>query len=98
MNAVDEETSGNTTRDFNTVLGATLAISLVFLFVSAVFGDAIVEAFDGSSSNSDVRVPVWERYTLPYETNGDYGVALEVGPYEILQTENEWNSTHTFGI
>lgn len=96
MNAVDEEATGNTTREFNTVLGATLAISLVFLFVSAVFGDAIVEAIDGSSSSSDVRVPVWERYTLPYETDGDYGVALEVGPYEILQTENEWNSTHTF--
>ena len=90
------EASGNTTREFNTVLGATLAVSLTFLFVSAVFGDAIVEAMDGQSEQDGIRVPVWERYTLPYQTDGDFGVALEVGPYEILQTENEWNSTHTF--
>lgn len=90
------EASGNTTREFNTVLGATLAVSLTFLFVSAVFGDAFVEAMDGQSQQNGIRVPVWERYTLPYQTDGDFGVALEVGPYEILQTENEWNSTHTF--
>ena len=34
------------------------------------------------------RVPVWERNTLPYETNGEFGVALEVGEYELLATEN----------
>jgi predicted acyl esterase len=90
------EAAGNTTREFNTVLGATLAVSLTFLFVSAVFGDAFVEAMDGQSQQNGIRVPVWERYTLPYQTDGDFGVALEVGPYEILQTENEWNSTHTF--
>ncbi len=90
------EASGNTTREFNTVLGATLAVSLTFLFLSAVFGDAIVEAMDGQSQQDGIRVPVWERYTLPYQTDGDFGVALEVGPYDILPTENEWNSTHTF--
>jgi predicted acyl esterase len=90
------EASGNTTREFNTVLGATLAVSLTFLFLSAVFGDAIVEAMDGQSQQDGIRVPVWERYTMPYQTDGDFGVALEVGPYDILQTENEWNSTHTF--
>ena len=77
------EASGNTTREFNTVLGATLAVSLTFLFVSAVFGDAIVEAMDGQLEQDGIRVPVWERYTLPYQTDGDFGVALEVVEYEI---------------
>ena len=48
------------------------------------------------ADTSEVRVPVWERHKLPYMTSGDYGVALEVGPYELLPTENAWNSTHHF--
>ena len=88
--------TGNTTREFNVVLGATLAISLVFLFLSAVFGEALMDALLEDEASSDTRVPVWERYKLPYQTDGDFGVALEVGPYELLPTENEWNSTHYF--
>jgi predicted acyl esterase len=87
---------GRTTREFNVVLGATLAISLIFLFVSAVFGNALVDALLDNEDASNTRVPVWERYKLPYQTDGDFGVALEVGPYELLATENEWNSTHHF--
>ena len=84
-------------REFNLVLGSTIAVSLVFLFVSAVFGEAVMDlAVDEEGSSNPYRVPVWERSTLPYETEGDFGIALEVGPYEILATENEWNSTHHF--
>ena len=83
-------------REFNLVLGATLAISLVFLFLSAVFGEALVDLLVDDDDPSNVRVPVWERSNLPYKTDGEFGVALEVGPYEILPTENEWNSTHHF--
>ena len=89
-------TAGNTSREFNIVLGATLAVSLTFLFVSAVFGEALVDFLVDEEESSSIRVPVWERYTLPYQTDGDFGVALEVGPYDILPTENEWNSTHHF--
>jgi len=91
-----DDVQGHTTRDFNLVLGATLAISLVFLFISAVFGETLVDLLVDDEDTSGVRVPVWERSTLPYETDGDFGVALEVGPYDILPTENEWNSTHHF--
>jgi len=86
----------HTAREFNIVLGATMAVSLVFLFLSAVFGEALVDLLVDDDESSDVRVPVWERSTLPYKTDGEFGVALEVGPYEILPTENEWNSTHHF--
>ena len=88
--------SASSTKEFNIVLGSTLAISLVFLFLSAVFGETLVNIIIEDESDDTLRVPVWERYKLPYETAGDFGVALEVGPYEVLPTENEWNSTHYF--
>ena len=91
-----EPTNSSATKEFNVILGATLAISLVFLFLSAVFGDALVNLVADDEDTLGVRVPVWERYTLPYKTDGDFGVALEVGPYTLLPTENEWNSTHHF--
>ena len=37
-----ESNTSSVTKEFNIVLGTTLAISLVFLFLSAVFGDAFV--------------------------------------------------------
>ena len=91
-----EPTNSSATKEFNLILGGTLAISMIFLFLSAVFGDALVNMVAEDEEALGVRVPVWERYTLPYETDGDFGVALEVGPYALLPTENEWNSTHHF--
>ena len=89
-------TNSHATREFNVVMGVTLAVALVFLLLSTVFGEALVNAMNEEGGKETLRVPVWERYTLPYETSGDYGVALEVGPYDLLPTENEWNSTHHF--
>ena len=91
-----EPTNSSATKEFNLILGGTLAISMIFLFLSALFGDALVNMVAENEEASGVRVPVWERYTLPYETDGDFGVALEVGPYALLPTDNEWNSTHHF--
>ena len=92
---VDRPTSV-ATREFNIVLGTTVALALVFLFISAVFGDAFIEYIGEDESDVGVRVPVWERNTMPYDVTGDFGIALESGPYDILPTENEWNSTHYF--
>ncbi|MGB0593663.1 MAG: CocE/NonD family hydrolase [Poseidonia sp.] len=91
-----EPINSSATKEFNLILGGTLAVSMIFLFLSAVFGEALVNMVADDKEASGVRVPVWERYTLPYETDGDHGVALEVGPYALLPTENEWNSTHHF--
>ena len=41
-----------------------------------------------------MRVPVWERGNLNYITDQDNGFVMEFGPYELLETENEWDSTH----
>ena len=83
-------------REFNLVLGSTIAVALVFLFISALFGEAIVDLVAEEDSQNGIRVPVWDRSNLPYETSGEFGIALETGEYEILATENEWNSTHHF--
>ena len=83
-------------REFNLVLGSTIAVALVFLFMSALFGEAVMDLITEQEDESGVRVPVWERNTLPYQTSGEFGIALETGPYELLGTDNEWNSTHHF--
>lgn len=83
-------------REFNLVLGSTIAVALVFLFISALFGEAIVDLVAEEDTQNGIRVPVWDRSNLPYETSGEFGIALETGEYEILATENEWNSTHHF--
>jgi len=90
------ESSSAVTREFNLVLGATIALSLVFLVLSMSFSQVFVNEAVQEEDVSDVRVDVWDRYKLPYETTGEFGVALEVGPYELLPTENQWNSTHYF--
>jgi len=53
---------------------------------------------DESDNDSGMydRVPVWERSEWPYITNQGYGFVMEDGPYQILETDNEWNSTHHF--
>ena len=86
----------NSTRQFNTVLGATIAVAIVFLFVSAVLTNAVLDIISEEDQNVGVRVPVWERSTQAYETSGEFGMVLETGQYDILPTANEWNSTHTF--
>ena len=98
MSGVDAEliTEQRMSREFNLVLGSTIAVALVFLFISAVFGEAVMDLVSEEEQRQGIRVPVWERSMMPYETDGEFGVALEIGPYEILATENEWNSTHHF--
>ncbi|DAC22293.1 MAG TPA: hypothetical protein D7H89_02700, partial [Candidatus Poseidoniales archaeon] len=93
---IDSTQHTRMSRDFNLVLASTIAVALAFLFISAVFGEAVMELATDEESNAGVRVPVWERSNMPYQTNGEFGIALETGPYEILGTDNEWNSTHHF--
>ena len=42
------------------------------------------------------RVPVWERSEWPYLTNYSNGFVMEYGEYDLLETDNEWGSTHYF--
>tara|TARA_B100001750_G_scaffold247078_1_gene271574 strand:- start:312 stop:2168 length:1857 start_codon:yes stop_codon:yes gene_type:complete len=42
----------------------------------------------------DMRVPVWAREQQPFDTTQAYSFVLEQGPYELLETENEFDSVH----
>ena len=86
------KSSSAVTREFNLVLGGTVALSLVFLILSMSFSQVFVNEAVQEEEISSVRVDVWDRYKLPYETTGEFGVALEEGPYELLPTENQWLS------
>ena len=90
------ESSSAVTREFNLVLGGTVALSLVFLVLSMSFSQVFVNEAVQEEEISGARVDVWDRYKLPYETTGEFGIALEEGPYELLPTDNQWNSTHYF--
>ena len=86
-------------QSFNAVLGSTIAVCIVFLFVSAVFGEYFKNmSSNGTSDNGleNENVPIWERYLEDYVVDTDFGYVMEEGPFEILETANEWNSTHHF--
>ena len=42
------------------------------------------------------RVPVWARSQLPYDTTQAYSFVLQQGKYELLETENQFNSEHVY--
>ena len=65
-------------QSFNAVLGSTIAVCLVFLFVSALFGDSLVTHSQDSSVEQG-NVPIWERYLEDYTVDGDFGIVLEEG-------------------
>ena len=83
-------------KSFNAVLGATIAVCIVFLFLSATFGNAVTQITGEENSSTGEYVPLWERYLQDYSTDGPHGYVLETGTYQILETANEWNSTHHF--
>lgn len=82
-------------KEFNSVLASTLAVAIVFLFISMTFESLVTEEIKNQNP-SEIRVPVWDRHLLNYVTSDNYSYVLEFGDYELLPTENEWNSTHYF--
>ena len=80
-----------------TIAYATFAFAVVFVLMSMIFSPFAENIDDsGTTSNSSIRVPVWERGSLDYVTTGDNGYVMEEGTYQQLETANEWNSTHVF--
>ena len=83
------------TKILNGVAGVTIAVAIVFLFLGITLGE-VVKSDEAPGMDRGVRVPVWERGGQDYITNLTNGFVLETGDYEVLETENEWNSTHVF--
>lgn len=76
------------------LLASVMVVALITILLSMTVQPLVDEAV--GSEAGGLRVPVWERINMPYQTDGAYGFVLEEGPYEPLATENEWNSTHVF--
>ena len=71
-----------------------VSLLLVLTLQGIIFGDVVDDIKKDLGMYE--RVPVWERSEWPYITDQPHGFVMEIGPYEILETENEWNSTHYF--
>ena len=84
------------TSTLNKTLGATSVMVVIFIVIAAIHGETISKNITENEDNSYVRVPVWERGNENYITNENYSYVMEFGEYEVLETSNEWNSTHEF--
>ena len=80
----------------NGLAGTTVAVAIVFLMLGVSLGEIADNVNSESGEENGVRVPVWERGNLNYITDQNYSYVMEFGPYEILETQNEWDSTHVF--
>ena len=96
VDAIVVEAEKDMTKSFNSVLGATIAVCIVFLFISASYDKTVSASVENEGDSTAEYVPVWERYLEDYVTDADFGSVLESGPYELLNTSNEWGSTHYF--
>ncbi|MGB0780284.1 MAG: CocE/NonD family hydrolase [Candidatus Poseidoniaceae archaeon] len=83
-------------NQFNAVLGATIAVCIVFLFVSIYFENFLTPFVEEEENSTTEYTPLWDRYKKNYQTDLANGTVLEKGPYSLLETANEWNSTHVF--
>ena len=83
-------------NQFNAVLGATIAVCIVFLFVSIYFENFLTPFVEEEENSTTEYTPLWDRYKENYQTDLENGTVLEEGPYSLMETANEWNSTHVF--
>ena len=83
-------------NSFNAVLGATIAVCIVFLFISAYFGEYVSSNVAESDATERSYVKLEDRYMEDYVTDGEFGYVIDEGPYSLLETDNEYGSTHYF--
>ena len=70
-------------QSFSVIVALVLVSSSYFLLIE----EAIDEEFE-------MRVPVWARNQLDYDTAQPYSFVLNQGTYELLETDNEFDSVH----
>ena len=91
-------------RELNLSLAVTSIVVIIFMILAGSYGVKITNNLILEDNKLNVRVPVWERGNLDldgdgindYITDKDFSYVMEYGEYEILETANEWNSTHVF--
>ena len=83
------------TNQFNTVLGATIAVCIVFLFVSIYFENLLTPIVEEEENSTTDYTPLWNRYKDNYQTNLENGTILEKA--HILYWKRQMNGTlHTY--
>ena len=75
----------------NTLSEQVFSVVVGLIFVSSSYLLIIQEAID---EEYDMRVPVWARSQLDYDTAQPYSFVLNQGTYQLLETDNEFDSVH----
>tara|TARA_B100001029_G_scaffold65527_1_gene53107 strand:- start:1110 stop:2945 length:1836 start_codon:yes stop_codon:yes gene_type:complete len=75
----------------STISGQVFSIAVALIFVSSAYLILIEEAID---EEYEMRVPVWARSQFNYDTSQPYSFVLNQGTYELLETDNEFDSVH----
>ena len=66
-----------------------------FVIVGILIGSSyLFYISDSEQENVGMYVPVWARNQQPYDTTQAYSFVLEMGTYELLETDNEFDSVH----
>ena len=75
----------------NTLSEQVFSVVVGLIFVSSSYLLIIQESID---EEYDMRVPVWARSQLDYETSQPYSFVLNQGTYQLMETDNEFDSIH----
>ena len=75
----------------NVLSEQVFSIAVALIFVSSAYLILIEEAIE---EEYEMRVPVWARSQFNYDTSQPYSFVLNQGTYELLETDNEFDSVH----
>ena len=75
----------------NSLSEQTFSVLVAILFVSSGYLLLVQKTVE---EEYEMRVPVWARGQLDYETTQPYSFVLNQGTYELLETDNEFESVH----
>ncbi len=75
----------------NSLSDQTFSIIVSLILVSSAYLILIEEAIE---EEYEMRVPVWARSQFNYDTSQPYSFVLNQGTYELLETDNEFDSVH----
>ena len=79
----------------STLSEQVFSVVVGLIFVSSSYLLIIQESID---EEYDMRVPVWARSQLEYDTSQPYSFVLNQGTYQLLETDNEFDSVHVVSV
>ena len=76
-----------------TISGQVFSLLTVAIMLSSAW---VIYNTDVEELEVGSRVPVWARSQLAYDTTQAYSFVLQQGKYELLETDNQFNSEHVY--